>query len=150
MEDYLHLNSFYDCHGMKNVFLLKFRISQDGNVSVIPKEMCPPFPSFIESFSKLWSLCYCELIFNSIHQIQHAMQHILCRVAQSQGDFAVKNVKLQFPSCCWFYIKSQMQAEGVQSFFLSDICNHAAHCCGVSCTNHVSTLDLWKFCVWTL
>lgn len=66
MEDYLHLNSFYDCRGMKNVFLLKFRISQDGNVSVVPKEECPPFPSFIESFSKLWSLCYCELIFNSI------------------------------------------------------------------------------------
>jgi hypothetical protein len=36
-------------------------------------------------------------------------------VAQSQGDFAVKNTKLHLPNCCWFFIKNAMEAEGICS-----------------------------------
>jgi hypothetical protein len=43
------------------------------------------------------------------------MQRSLCQVAQSQGDFAVKTTKLQLPSCSWFYIKSSLACEGIQS-----------------------------------
>ncbi|KAI2505589.1 hypothetical protein MHU86_8831 [Fragilaria crotonensis] len=43
------------------------------------------------------------------------MQRSLCRVAQSQGDFAVKTTKLQLPSCSWFYIKSSLACEGIHS-----------------------------------
>lgn len=35
MEDYLYFNSFDDCCGMKNLFLLKFCRAQDGNVSYV-------------------------------------------------------------------------------------------------------------------
>lgn len=117
LEDYFFSHSFVDCHGMTNLFVLKYRTGRDGIVSTVPQDACPPFASCIDSFSNLWSVCYCELIFNSIQQIRQEMQRILCRVAQSQGDFTVKNAKLQFPSCSWFYIKSRMEANGIQGIF---------------------------------
>ncbi|KAI2500990.1 hypothetical protein MHU86_13464 [Fragilaria crotonensis] len=43
------------------------------------------------------------------------MQRILCRVAQSQGNFAVKNTKLQVPSCTWHFIKDTLTTKGIES-----------------------------------
>lgn len=115
MEEDMLSHSFDDCRGMSNFFVLKYRQARIGNLSVIPRHECPPFPACIEQFQKLWSVCHCELIFNSIRQIRQDMQRILCRVAQSQGDFAVKNAKLQLPSCSWFYIKNTMATQGIDS-----------------------------------
>lgn len=102
-----------ECH----IFMLatKYRISGEGNVSVIPRHTCPPFPGQIKSFHKLWSVDYCELTFNAIRHIRQEMQQVLCRVAHSQGDFTVKNKKLQQPSCTWYFIKNAMAAGGVES-----------------------------------
>ncbi|KAI2500989.1 hypothetical protein MHU86_13463 [Fragilaria crotonensis] len=35
---------FDDCHGMCNFFLVKYRIAENGTVSIIPRRACPPFP----------------------------------------------------------------------------------------------------------
>ena len=43
------------------------------------------------------------------------MQRILCRVAQSQGDFCSRTVKAQLPSCTWFFIKNAMARHGIES-----------------------------------
>jgi hypothetical protein len=43
------------------------------------------------------------------------MQRVLCRVAQSQGNFTTKNTKLQLPSCTWYFIKNAMAVGGVDS-----------------------------------
>lgn len=104
-----------DCKGMSNFYIAKYRISGEGIVSTIPQHASPPFPGRIESFYKLWSVDYCELTFNTIRYIRQEMQRILCRVAQSQGDFTMKNTKLQLPSCTWHYIKNAMAAGGVDS-----------------------------------
>ena len=106
------------CKGMANFFVTKYRISGEGDVSVIPRHTCPPFPGQIDSFQKLWSVDYCELTFNTIRQIRQEMQRVLCRIAQSQGDFTTKNTKMQLPSCSWYFIKNAMAAGGVES-----ICN---------------------------
>lgn len=108
-------DAFDDCREMSNFYVTKYRISGEGNVSVIPRHTCPPFPGQIESFHKLWSVDYCELTFNAIRHIRQEMQRVLCRVAQSQGDFTVKNNKLQQPSCTWYFIKNAMAAGGVES-----------------------------------
>jgi hypothetical protein len=83
-----------DCQGMRDFFVAKYWISGNGDVCLIPRHACPSFPGQIEGFRKLWSIDSCELIFNSLRQIRQEMQRILCQVAQSQGDFAVKNAKL--------------------------------------------------------
>jgi hypothetical protein len=108
-----------DCHGMRDFFIAKYRITVNGNVCVIPRHACPSFPGQIEGFRKLWSVDSCELIFKSMLQIRLEMQRILCRVAQSQGDFAVKNTKLLLPNCCWFFIKRFMKTKGVNC--ISDV-----------------------------
>lgn len=109
-------HTFDDCRGMFNVYLLKHRIDSAGHISCIPHDSCPPFPSCLESYRKLWSVDHCQMIFNGIRQIRQDIQHSLCRVAQSQGDFAVKKTKLLLPSCCWFYIKSSLATEhGIRS-----------------------------------
>lgn len=105
--------AFDDCKGMSNFYVAKYRITGRSNVSVIPRHTCPPYPGRIESFQKLWSVDYCELTFNTIRQIRQEMQRILCRIAQSQGDFSMKNTKLHLPSCTWYFIKNAMAAEGV-------------------------------------
>lgn len=104
-----------DCQGMCDFFVVKYRIARNGSVCVIPRHSCPPFPRQIEGFSKLWEVDSCELIFKSMLQIRQEMQRILCRVAQSQGDFAVKNAKLHLPNCCWFFIKNFMETKGIDS-----------------------------------
>lgn len=107
--------AFDDCRGMFNVYLLKHRIDSAGHISCIPHDSCPPFPSCLESYRKLWSVDHCQMIFNGIRQIRQDIQRSLCRVAQSQGDFAVKKTKLLLPSCCWFYIKSLASVHGIRS-----------------------------------
>ena len=69
----------------------------------------------MKSFQNLWSVDHCELTFNTIRQIRQEMQRVLCRIAQSQGDFTTKNTKLQLPTCSWYFIKSAMAAGGVDS-----------------------------------
>jgi hypothetical protein len=107
--------AFDDCKGMSNFYVEKYRIMGASDVSVIPQHACPPYPGQIESFQKLWSVDYCELTFNSIRHIRQEMQRILCHIAQSQGNFSTKNTKLHLPSCTWYFIKSTMAAEGVES-----------------------------------
>ena len=104
-----------DCQGMSNFFVAKYRMAGNGDVCIIPRHACPPFPGRIEGFRKIWSVDSCEIIFNSILQIKQEMQRILCRAAQSQGDFAVKKAKLHLPSCSWFFIKNSMERQGVDS-----------------------------------
>ena len=99
-------HTFDDCRGMYNVYLLQHRIDSAGVVSCIPRNECPPFPTFLESFRNLWAVDHSQMIFNGIRQIRQNMQQSLCRVAQSQGDFSVKKTKLQLPNCCWYYIKN--------------------------------------------
>lgn len=106
---------FDDCRGMHNFFVLKHRITQGGTVSAIPQHACPPFPGCIEGFHEYWCIDQCKLIYNNIRQIRVDMQRILCRVAQSQGDFSARTIKLQLPSCCWFYIKNAMARRGIES-----------------------------------
>jgi hypothetical protein len=115
-EQHLSSHSFDDCHAMHNLFVLKYCVNSDGIiVSDVPQDTCPPFASCINQFSKLWSVCYCKLVFNSTQQIRQEMQRILCWVAQSQGDFSMKNAKLQFPSCSWYYLKSTMESHGIRT-----------------------------------
>jgi hypothetical protein len=106
---------FDDCKGMSFFYITKYRITETGDVSLIPLHECPPFPGQMEKFKRLWSLDYCELFFNTIRQIRFEMQKILCRIAQSQGDFSAKNTKMHVPSCSWYFIKNTMAAEGVDS-----------------------------------
>ena len=106
---------FDDCRGMSSFYIAKHRISETGAVSLIPVQECPPFPGRMESFKKLWSVHHCELFFDTIRQIRFEMQRILCRIAQSQGDFSSKNTKMHLPSCSWPFIQNSMAAEGVES-----------------------------------
>ena len=106
---------FDDCKGMSFFYIAKYRITETGDVSLIPLHECPPFPGQMEKFKRLWSLDCCELFFNTIRQIRFEMQRILCRIAQSQGDFSARNTKMHIPSCSWYFIKSAVAAEGVDS-----------------------------------
>lgn len=112
MEERIIPQSYEDCRGMSNFFVLKYRLARNGKLSNVSREACPPFPSAIKRFREIWSLCHCELIFNSLRQIRQEMHRILCRGAQSQGDFAAKNAKMQLSSCSWFYITSTMKTQG--------------------------------------
>ncbi|KAI2506036.1 hypothetical protein MHU86_8357 [Fragilaria crotonensis] len=87
-----------DCQGMGDFFVAKYRIGGDGMVSIIPQHACPPFAGHIDGFDNTWSTDFCELIFKSMLQIKREVQRILCRVAQSQGDFAVRTAKVQLPN----------------------------------------------------
>ena len=102
-----------DCQGMSGFFVAKYRIGGDGKVCTIPHHACPPFGGQIEGFRNVWSTDFCELIYKSMLQIRREVQRILCRVAQSQGDFAVKNAKLNLPKCCWYFIKDAMEMKGI-------------------------------------
>ena len=108
-------HAYDDCRGMFNVFLLKHQMDSTGHVSCIPTDSCPPFPCLLQGFSEQWSVDHCQIIFNSILQIRRDMHRSLCRIAQSQGDFAIKKTKLQVPSCSWFHIKSIAAFKGVDS-----------------------------------
>ena len=113
LEEDVTSHFYDDCQGMCNFFVLKYRLSRNGCVSSVPGLACPPFPGQIEGYNQYWSVDHCQLIFSGIRQIGRAMQRLLCRIAQSQGDFATRNAKLQLPSCSWFYIKNQMALQGI-------------------------------------
>ena len=113
LEETIKSHCYDECRGMLNLFVLKHRLSRNGRVSSVPRQTCPPFPGYLDGFRECWSVDLSALIFNSIRQIGWAMQRLLCRIAQSQGDFAKRNVKLQLPSCSWFYIKNQMEQQGI-------------------------------------
>jgi hypothetical protein len=115
IEEDVSSGLFDDCRGMYNFFVVKHRVAQDGCVSAVPRDACPPFPGCIEGFHKNWCIDHCKLIFNNIRQIRMDMQRILCRVAQSQGDFSTCTVKVQLPSCSWFFIKNAMARHGIES-----------------------------------
>jgi hypothetical protein len=107
---------FDDCKGMCHFYVAKYRIeSGTGVVSLIPKHTCPPFAGQVDNFCKLWSADFCQLAFKTIRHIRQEMQKILCRIAQSQGDFSAKNVKVYLPSCGWSFIKDAMANKGVHS-----------------------------------
>lgn len=114
-------DAYDDCQGMSNFYVATYRITESGNISIIPRHTCPPFPGKIKNFYDVWSVDHCELIFNSIPHIRQEIQRILCRVAQSQGDFAMRNSKLQLPSCSWFFIKNTMCFHGVLCIILVGI-----------------------------
>ncbi|KAI2489041.1 hypothetical protein MHU86_25564 [Fragilaria crotonensis] len=115
-DDAVTSHCYDDCLGMCNFFVVKYRLSRNGCILSIPKQACPaPFPAQMAGFRNYWSVDNCSVIFNSIRQIGRAMQRLLCRIAQSQGDFATRNAKLQLPSCSWFYIKDQMERQGIGS-----------------------------------
>ena len=109
-------DAFDDCKGMLQFYVAKYRIESGTRVvSIIPKHTCRPFAGQIDSFCKLWSTDFCQLAFNTIRHMRQEMQKILCRVAQSQGDFSGKNVKVYLPSCAWCFIKDAMANKGVHS-----------------------------------
>jgi hypothetical protein len=112
-EEVILQHRYDDCCGMSNFFVLKHRCSQDGSVSSIPIMACPPFGGQLEGFDKYWSVDTCQVIFHGIREIGRAIQRVLCRIAQSQGDFASCNAKLQLPSCSWVYIKTQFERKGI-------------------------------------
>ena len=109
------LNHGYDdCHGMHNFFVLGHRCAQNGRISPLPnKQACPPFPGELEGFFDYWSDDQCHALFHSIRHIARALQRLLCRIAQSQGDFSNRNARLQVPRYCWFYLKSQFEEQGI-------------------------------------
>ncbi|KAI2510650.1 hypothetical protein MHU86_3761 [Fragilaria crotonensis] len=43
---------FDDCQGMCNFYVAKYRITEKGEVSIIPRHTCPPFPGRLESFQR--------------------------------------------------------------------------------------------------
>ncbi len=49
-------HTFDDCRGVLNVYLLKHRIDSIGHISCIPHDLCPQFPSCLESYCKLRSV----------------------------------------------------------------------------------------------
>jgi hypothetical protein len=53
-----------------------------------------------------WSVDQRQAIFHSIRCIGRAIERLLCRIAQLQGDFLNGNARLQLPRYSWFYIKS--------------------------------------------
>jgi hypothetical protein len=106
---------FDDCRGIYNFFVVKHRIAKDGCVTIAPRHACPPFAGCMDGFSELYCMDQCKVIFNSIRQIRQDIQRILRRVAQSQGDFATHKLKLQLPSCSWFFIKNTMALHGIES-----------------------------------
>jgi hypothetical protein len=84
--------AFDDCKGMCHFYVAKYCIEiGTGFVSIIPKHTCPPFAGQINIFCKLWSVNFCQIVFNTIRHIRQEMQKMLCRVAQSQCDFLAKN-----------------------------------------------------------
>jgi hypothetical protein len=85
MEENVCPGVYDDCRGMYNFFVLKHRIAQDGSVSAVQQDACPPFPGCIEEFHKYWCMDQCKLVFNNIQQIRLDMQQIMCRIAQSQA-----------------------------------------------------------------
>jgi hypothetical protein len=112
-EDVLD-HCYDDCHGMHNFFVLGHRCAQNGCISPIPKQACPPpFPGQLEGFFDYWSVDQCQAIFHSIRHITRALQRLLCRIAQSQGDFSNRNARLQLPRYSWFYLKSQFEDQGI-------------------------------------
>jgi hypothetical protein len=107
---------FDDCKGMCHFYVTKYRVeSGTGVVTIIPKHECPPFAGQIDKFSKLWSADFCRMAYITIRHIRQEMQKILCRVAQSQGDFAARNAKVHLPTCAWCFIKDAMADKGVHS-----------------------------------
>ena len=59
-----------DCRGMFNFFVLKHRRARNGCISpLVPKLACPPFGTQLEGFGQYWSVDNCQVIFNSIRQI---------------------------------------------------------------------------------
>jgi hypothetical protein len=112
LEDVL-THAFDDCQGMCNFFVLGHRCSQNGRITSIPKQACPPFPGQLEGFFDCWSVDQCHAIFQGIRHIVRNIQRLLCRIAQSQGDFSNGNARLQLPRHIWFYIKSQFEEQGI-------------------------------------
>jgi hypothetical protein len=97
--------AFDDCKGMCHFYVAKYRIeSATGVVSIIPKHTCPPFAGQIDNFCKLWSVDFCQMVFKAIRHLRQEMQKILCRVAQSQGDFSAKNAKVYLSSSAWLVL----------------------------------------------
>jgi hypothetical protein len=94
-------------------FVLNHRRARNGSVSSIPILACPPFGGQMDGFSQYWSVDICQVIYQSIRRIGHAIQRILCRIAHSQGDFESCNAKLHLPSCSWVYIKTQFEEKSV-------------------------------------
>ena len=79
----------------------------------MPTQVCPPFPGQLAGFFNYWSVDQCQAIFLSIRHIRRAMQRLLCRIAQSKGDFSHRNARLQLPRYGWFYVKSQFEGQGI-------------------------------------
>ena len=109
-EDVL-AHGYDDCQGMCNFFVLGHRCAQNGRISRVPKQACPPFPGQLEGFFDFWSVDQCQAIFHSIRHIGRALQRLLCRIAQSQGDFSNRNARLQLPRYSWFYVKSRFEEQ---------------------------------------
>ena len=112
-EEVISHHRYDDCRGISNFFVLKHRRSRDGSVSSIPIMACPPFGGQLEGFGIYWSVDNCQVIFHSIREIGRSIQRVLCRIAQSQGDFASCNAKLHLPLCSWVYIKTQFEKKGI-------------------------------------
>jgi hypothetical protein len=121
----------YCFRGMSNLFLAKYRIMEDKGgsekVSIIPHNEWPPFAGHIKGFQDVWSVDNCLLIFNNIRHIRVEMQRILCRIAQSQGDFTTRSAKMQLPSSSWYFIKQVMASGGVQSIKNINFCSPHAY-----------------------
>ena len=106
---------FDDCCGMYNFYVVKCRFAQnDTCASIVPPDSCPPFPGNMEGFAEYWCSDQSMSLYNNIRQIRYDMQRILCRVAQSQGDFATRTARLQLPSCTWYYIKNFMDRQSLK------------------------------------
>jgi hypothetical protein len=119
-------DGFHDfCYkGITNFFVVKYRFMEASDkVSIIPRNECPPFASHIKGFKDIWSVDNCELVFNNLQHIRDEMQRILCRIAQSQGDFATRSSKIQLPSITWHFIKETMASGGVQCISDVDFCH---------------------------
>ena len=111
-EDILS-HAYDDCQGMCYFFVLGHRCAQNRCISPMPTQVCPPFPGQLEGFFNYWSVDQCQAIFLSIRHIRRAMQRLLCRIAQSKGDFSHRNARLQLPRYGWFYVKSQFEGQGI-------------------------------------
>ncbi len=82
-EDDVLSHGYNDCQGMCNFFVLGHCCAQNGRISPIPKQACPPFPGQLKGFFDYLSVDQCQAIFHSIRHIGCAMQRLPCRIAQS-------------------------------------------------------------------
>ena len=89
--------------GMRDAFVLQYKLSSSGIVTSIPTLECLSFPCEYKRFPSHISYACC--LYKSIYDLRHTMISIMYQTSKSEGvRFILKSASLQFPVESWFYI----------------------------------------------